>query len=60
MSEQETLVIWEDGKEDQAIEVTVPLYGADAEALADTLGCDIEALNMCSPGQMDFYGVTLK
>jgi hypothetical protein len=57
----EKAIIWADGAIDCAIEIDVPeMSGVDIEKAASLLGCDADQVNQCRPGEMDFYGVTLK
>lgn len=55
-----TYIIWADGAEDQAQELILPETAPyDVEFAAHKLGCEVEAVNMCSVGEMDHYGVSL-
>jgi hypothetical protein len=56
-----TYIVWADGDTQNAIEMNVrPMEGVDIEAAASLLCCEVEAVNQCSPDQMDAYGVSLK
>jgi hypothetical protein len=54
-------VVWAEGDTQNAIEMDVrPMEGVDIEVAASVLGCEVEAVNQCLPGEVDAYGVSLK
>jgi hypothetical protein len=56
-----TLIVWAEGDEQNAIEMNVrPMCGVDIELAASLLNCGLDAVNQCSLGEMDAYGVSLK
>jgi hypothetical protein len=57
----EKLIVWAEGDTQNAIELRCdPMGPLDVEAAADALGCEIDQVNFCAPGEMDAYGVSLK
>lgn len=59
--ERETLIVWAEGDEQNAIEMNVrPMEGVDIEVAASLLRCGVEDVCQCSEGEMDAYGVSLK
>ena len=56
----EKLIIWADGQTQQAAELAIdPREGFDVEGAADLLGCEVDQVNSCKPGEMSAYGVSL-
>lgn len=54
------IIIWADGQTQQAQEITIdPAQGFDVESAATFLGCEIDEVNQCAPGEVAAYGVSL-
>jgi hypothetical protein len=52
-----TSIFWADGKTQSAIQTNAD---TDLEIIAGDLGCEVDQVNQCAPGEMDAYGVSLK